>query len=51
MRAPWVPPALSLAISGVSPEVNGLTAAAALLAWGLIPAVMGLLAVHKRDVV
>jgi ABC-2 type transport system permease protein len=49
--ASWIPPALGTAISGVTSDVNLWAAAAVLLAWGLVPAAIGLLAVQRRDVV
>ena len=48
--ASWVPPALGTAISGVTTDVNLWAAAAVLLAWGLIPAAVGLFTVQRRDV-
>ncbi len=54
----WVPSALAVALSGVGPEAAGvesqagwLAAMLALAAWALVPAVIGLLAVQRRDVV
>ena len=49
--ASWIPPALGTAISGVTTDVNTWAAAAVLLAWGLVPAAVGLLVVQRRDVV
>ena len=49
--ASWIPPALGTAISGVTTDVNTWAAAAVLLAWGLVPAVVGLIVVQRRDVV
>ncbi|MGB3099959.1 MAG: hypothetical protein WBB30_11780, partial [Solirubrobacterales bacterium] len=54
----WVPSALAVALSGVEPEAAGvesqagtLAAIFALAAWALVPAVIGLLSVQRRDVV
>ena len=54
----WVPSALAVALSGVGPEAAGvesqagwLAAMLVLSAWALVPAVIGLLAVQRRDVV
>ena len=47
----WIPPALGTAISGVTNDVNIWAAAVVLLAWGLVPAAVGLFAVQRRDVV
>ena len=49
--ASWIPPALGTAISGVTTDVNLWAAAAVLLAWGLVPAAVGLIVVQRRDVV
>ncbi len=49
--ASWIPPALSTVISGVTSEVNVWAALAALLAWGVVPAAIGVVAVQRRDVV
>ena len=49
--ASWIPPALNAVISGVSTDVNLLAALAALVAWALVPAAAGLVAVQRRDVV
>ena len=48
--ASWIPPALGAVISGVSTDVSLWAAAAVLLAWALVPAAAGLLAVQRRDV-
>jgi hypothetical protein len=55
--ASWVPSPLGAALSGVTPEAAGVesqvSAAAAifgLAAWALVPAVIGLLTVQRRDV-
>jgi hypothetical protein len=47
----WIPPTLGAVISGVSTEVNLWAALAALIAYGLLPAALGLMAVQRRDVV
>jgi hypothetical protein len=49
--ASWIPPTLGTVISGITSEVNVWAALAALLAWGLVPAVIGVVAVQRRDVV
>ena len=49
--ASWIPPALGAVISGVSTDVDVWAALAALLAWGVVPAAAGLVAVQRRDVV
>lgn len=47
----WVPGTLANVLSGVGHDVNVLAAAAALAAWALVPAALGLIAVHRRDIV
>ena len=47
----WIPPTLGAVISGVNTDVNLGAALAVLLAYGLVPAAAGLLAVQRRDVV
>lgn len=47
----WIPPALGAVVSGVSSDVDVWAALAALLVWGVLPAVAGLVAVQRRDVV
>jgi ABC-2 type transport system permease protein len=49
--ASWIPPALGGVISGVTTDVNVWAALAVLLAWGLVPAAIGLVVVQRRDVV
>lgn len=49
--ASWIPPTLGTVISGVTSEVNVWAALAALLAWGVVPAAIGVVAVQRRDVV
>ena len=46
----WMPSTLTNVISGVGSEVSTPAAMAALAAWALIPVVIGLLAVDRRDV-
>lgn len=53
----WIPSPLATALSGVTPEaagveeqVSAVAAAFALAAWALIPAVIGLVSVQRRDV-
>src|SRR3954469_19868373 len=48
--ASWVPATLSNVSSGVASDVGTPAALAALAAWGAIPAMVGLLAVRRRDV-
>ena len=54
----WVPTPLAIALAGVDPEAanvpsqtNAFAAMAALAAWALVPALIGLLSVERRDVV
>jgi ABC-2 type transport system permease protein len=49
--APWIPPALSSVVSGVTTDVSMGAAIAVLLAWGLVPAAIGVLLIRRRDVV
>ena len=49
--ASWVPASLAAVLSGVSAETAIPAAMAALAMWALVPAVVGLLAVRRRDVV
>jgi ABC-type transport system involved in multi-copper enzyme maturation permease subunit len=49
--ADWVPSVLANVLSGVAEQPDLLSALAALAAWGLIPAAIGLVAVQRRDVV
>jgi ABC-2 type transport system permease protein len=49
--APWIPPALGAVISGVTTDVSLGAALAVLLAWGLVPAAIGLVLTQRRDVV
>ncbi len=54
----WVPSPLAISLAGVDPEAasvgslaNGFAAVAALMAWAVVPALIGLLFVERRDVV
>lgn len=49
--ASWVPNTLANVLSGVSDEVGLVAAGAAIAAWALVPAGIGLISVHRRDVV
>ncbi len=49
--AKWIPSGLANVVSGVATDTGTATAVAALLAWALVPAVVGLLAVERRDIV
>ena len=49
--ASWMPATLASVISGVTDEVSQPAALAALAVWALIPALVGLIAVQRRDVV
>jgi ABC-2 type transport system permease protein len=49
--ASWVPSTLASVISGVGREPGLPAALVGLVAWGLIPAVVGVVAVQRRDVV
>ncbi len=49
--ASWVPATLTNVTSGVATDISTAAACAALTAWAVIPAGLGLLAVRKRDVV
>jgi ABC-2 type transport system permease protein len=49
--ASWVPNTLAASISGVGAEPAALAALLALAVWGLVPAVVGVVAVRARDVV
>ncbi len=45
----WIPSSLITAMAGVNGELTVLAAVAALAAWGLIPAVLGVTSVARRD--
>ena len=49
--ASWMPNILALVLAGVGTDVSTPAAIGALAAWALIPAVIGLVAVERRDVV
>jgi len=49
--ASWVPSTLANVLSGVGDEVSVPAAIAGLLAWAIVPAAIGLVAVERRDVV
>lgn len=49
--ASWVPNTLNTVVSGVTDEVGVFAALAALAAWAIVPAAIGLVAVQRRDVV
>jgi ABC-type transport system involved in multi-copper enzyme maturation permease subunit len=49
--ASWMPANLANVISGTVDDVSPPAALAALAAWALVPAVIGLIAVERRDVV
>jgi len=47
----WVPNSLANVLSGVGHDVSRPAAIAALAVWAAVPALVGLLAVQRRDVV
>ncbi|HUW01679.1 MAG TPA: hypothetical protein VMW08_04965 [Acidimicrobiales bacterium] len=49
--ASWMPSILANVTSGVGTEVSQGAAVAAIAAWALVPAIAGLIAVQRRDVV
>jgi ABC-2 type transport system permease protein len=49
--APWMPANLANVISGTVHDVSQPAALAALTAWALVPAVIGLISVQRRDIV
>lgn len=49
--ASWMPNVLATVLAGVGNDVSTLAAVGALAIWGLVPAVVGVLAVERRDVV
>ncbi len=49
--ASWMPSVLATVLTGVGNEVSQPAAVAALVAWALVPAAAGLIAVQRRDVV
>ncbi len=48
--ASWIPASLALDLSGVEAETAAPAAALALLAWALVPALVGAIVVRRRDV-
>jgi hypothetical protein len=49
--ASWIPNTLANVVSGVATDTSSAAAIAALLVWATVPAVLGMLAVERRDVV
>jgi ABC-type transport system involved in multi-copper enzyme maturation permease subunit len=49
--ASWMPSVLATVVTGVGEEVSQPSAVLALLAWAVVPAAIGLIAVQRRDVV
>ena len=49
--ASWVPDTLTKVVSGVADDVGVTAALFAIAAWAIVPALIGLLAVQRRDVV
>ena len=49
--ASWMPTTLAGVLSGVTSEVSAVAAVVALALWAVVPAVFGLVAVVRRDVV
>ncbi len=49
--ASWMPSALANELAGVGTNISTPAAVAALAAWALVPAAIGLIAVQRRDVV
>jgi ABC-type transport system involved in multi-copper enzyme maturation permease subunit len=49
--ASWMPSVLANVLSGVGSEVGAAAAVAAIAAWALVPALVGLVFVERRDVV
>jgi ABC-2 type transport system permease protein len=47
----WIPDTLTRVLSGVDEQVGAGAAVVALLAWAVVPAAVGLVAVQRRDVV
>lgn len=47
----WMPGILANVVSGTATDVAAPAALAALAAWAIIPAMVGLIAVQRRDVV
>lgn len=49
--ASWIPPTLFAVVSGVSNETSLRAALTAVIAWALVPATAGLVAIERRDIV
>ena len=49
--APWVPTNLALDVTGVATDVGAAAATAVLALWALVPALVALWSVQRRDVV
>jgi hypothetical protein len=49
--APWVPNALANVISGVTDDTGVVAAAAAIAIWALVPALIALQVIRRRDIV
>jgi hypothetical protein len=49
--AAWVPSTLANVVSGVGDDVALWAALAVLAAWAIVPAAIGIVTVHRRDVV
>jgi len=49
--ASWMPNSLAPVLAGVTTDVSGPAAVAALSAWALVPAGIGLVAVQRSDVI
>jgi ABC-2 type transport system permease protein len=49
--ASWVPSTLGFVVSGVGEQPSAAAAALAMCVWGALPALVGLIAVRRRDVV
>lgn len=49
--ASWMPNVLANVLAGVGDDVSQVAAAAAIVAWAAVPSIIGLVAVHRRDVV
>lgn len=49
--ASWMPASLANVMSGISTDVSQPAAVAAIAAWALVPAIIGLITVQRRDIV
>jgi len=49
--ASWVPTTLNAVVSGTANQVSIIAAIAALAAWALVPAAIGLVSIQRRDVI